>query len=151
MVEDKLSMAHSIETRVPFLDNDLVDFAQKIPVGLKLKNLNKVIRMDENEISKIYKSNDGKMIFRKAMSDNLPSDFLTLDKQGFSSPDQSWFKGESINFVKKTIFNKSANIYRYMDQKTTQNLVEDHLNGKTNRRLFIWYLLNFEYFTRFYD
>lgn len=151
VVEDKLSMAHSIETRVPFLDNDLVDFAQKIPVELKLKNLNKVIRMDENEISKIYKSNDGKMIFRKAMSDNLPSDFLTLDKQGFSSPDQSWFKGESINFVKKTIFNKSANIYRYMDQKTTQNLVEDHLNGKTNRRLFIWSLLNFEYFTRFYD
>ena len=38
MVEDKLSMAHGLETRLPFLDNDLVDFAQRVPVGLKLGN-----------------------------------------------------------------------------------------------------------------
>jgi len=53
IVDDKLSMAHSLETRVPFLDNDLVDFAQKIPVKLKLANLEKIKKMDENEIGKI--------------------------------------------------------------------------------------------------
>lgn len=49
LVEDKLSMAHSLETRVPFLDNDLVDFAMQVPIRLKLRNLNKVLRLNENE------------------------------------------------------------------------------------------------------
>ena len=65
VIEDKLSMAHSIETRVPFLDNELVNFSQKIPVKYKLGNLEKVIKMDENEIRKIIKTNDGKNILRK--------------------------------------------------------------------------------------
>ena len=65
VVEDKLSMAHSIETRVPFLDNDLVDFAQKIPVKYKLKDPNRLIAKDENEISKFIKTNEGKVILRK--------------------------------------------------------------------------------------
>ncbi len=48
VVEDKLSMAHSLESRVPFLDNDLVDFAQRVPVRLKLRDLDEVVRLDEN-------------------------------------------------------------------------------------------------------
>ena len=50
VVEDKLSMAHSLETRVPFLDNDLVDFAQKVPVRLKMSKLEETLRIDENSI-----------------------------------------------------------------------------------------------------
>ena len=49
VVEDKLSMAHGLETRVPFLDNDLVDFAMRVPVRLKLGNLGEVVRLNENE------------------------------------------------------------------------------------------------------
>ena len=52
LVDDKLSMAHSLETRVPFLDNDLVDFAMKTPVKYKLGNIKNVIKMDENEPGK---------------------------------------------------------------------------------------------------
>src|SRR6185369_287692 len=48
VVEDKLSMAHSLESRVPFLDNDLVDFAQRVPVRLKLRDLDHVVKLDEN-------------------------------------------------------------------------------------------------------
>ncbi len=48
VVEDKLSMAHSLESRVPFLDNDLVDFAQRVPVRLKLRDLEHVVKLDEN-------------------------------------------------------------------------------------------------------
>src|SRR5690606_7698081 len=48
VVEDKLSMAHGLETRLPFLDNDLVDFAMRAPVRLKLGNLGEVVRSDEN-------------------------------------------------------------------------------------------------------
>ncbi|WP_152021087.1 asparagine synthase (glutamine-hydrolyzing) [Aliarcobacter butzleri] len=151
VVDDKLSMAHSLETRVPFLDNDLVDFAQKIPVKFKLANLNKVIKMDENEIGKMQKTNDGKVILRKAMSKYIPEDIHKAVKQGFSSPDNSWFKGESIDFVKAKLLNSDANIYKYMDKDATQKLINEHLEGKQNRRLFVWSLLNFEEWSSIYD
>lgn len=151
VVDDKLSMAHSLETRVPFLDNDLVDFAQKIPIKFKLANLNKVIKMDENEIGKMQKTNDGKVILRKAMSKYIPEDIHKAVKQGFSSPDNSWFKGESIDFVKAKLLNSDANIYKYMDKDATQKLINEHLEGKQNRRLFVWSLLNFEEWSSIYD
>lgn len=150
VVDDKLSMAHSLETRVPFLDNNLVDFAQKIPVKFKLANLNKVIKMDENEIGKMQKTNDGKVILRKAMSKYIPEDIHKAVKQGFSSPDNSWFKGESIDFVKAKLLNSDANIYKYMDKDATQKLINEHLEGKQNRRLFVWSLLNFEEWSSIY-
>lgn len=143
VVEDKLSMAHSLETRVPFLDNDLVDFAQKVPVKYKLKNINKIIKMDENEIGKIKKTNDGKVILRNAMRKYIPKDIHKAVKQGFSSPDQSWFKGDSINFVRSKLLNSKAGLYKYLNKGATQKLIKEHLNGKKNRRLFIWSLLNF--------
>ena len=151
VVDDKLSMAHSLETRVPFLDNDLVDFAQKIPVKFKLGNLNKVIKMDENEIGKMQKTNDGKVILRKAMSKYIPEDIHKAVKQGFSSPDNSWFKGESIDFVKAKLLNSDANIYKYMDKDATQKLINEHLEAKQNRRLFVWSLLNFEEWSSIYE
>lgn len=144
VVDDKLSMAHSLETRVPFLDNDLVDFAQKIPAKYKLGDLHKVIKMNENEIGKMQKTNDGKVILRKAMSKYIPEDIHKAVKQGFSSPDNSWFKGESIDFVKAKLLNSDANIYKYMDKDAVKTLVNEHLTGQENRRLFIWSLLNFE-------
>lgn len=150
VVDDKLSMAHSLETRVPFLDNDLVDFAQKIPAKYKLGDLHKVIKMNENEIGKMQKTNDGKVILRKAMSKYIPEDIHKAVKQGFSSPDQSWFKGESIEFVKEKLLNKDANIYKYMDKDATQRLINEHLSGEQNRRLFIWSLLNFEEWSNIY-
>ncbi|VTX99053.1 asparagine synthase (glutamine-hydrolyzing) [Campylobacter concisus] len=150
VVEDKLSMAHSLETRVPFLDNDLVDFVQKIPVKFKLKNLKSVINVDENTIGKLQKTNDGKIILRKAMKKYIPSEINDAIKQGFSSPDESWFRGDSIDFVKIKLLNKDAKIYSYFDKKTVERLLEEHLNGKQNRRLFIWSLLNFEEFVQIY-
>ena len=144
VVEDKLSMAHSLEIRVPFLDNDLVDFAQKIPVKFKLSNLSKVVKMDENEIGKLQKTNDGKLILRKSMSKHIPENIHKAVKQGFSGPDNSWFKGESIEFVGEQLLDSNAKIYQYMDKKSTQKLINQHLSGEQNRRLFIWSLLNFE-------
>ena len=143
VVEDKLSMAHGLETRVPFLDNDLVNFAQKIPVKFKIKKINKTTKIDENEIGKRKKINDGKMIFRKSISKYMPKDINKAVKQGFSSPDRSWFKGESIDFVKEVLFKGNKKIYKYLDKKTVQKLTKEHLNVKKNRRLFIWSLLNF--------
>lgn len=149
VVEDKLSMAHSIETRVPFLDNDLVDFAQQLPIKYKLANLSQVMRMNENEPgqknSKYFqKTNDGKLMLRKVMSRYIPSEVTGREKQGFSAPDASWFKGESIEFVKNLLYPTDAHIYRYMDRDAVMELLNEHLSGKVNRRLFVWSLLNVE-------
>jgi asparagine synthase (glutamine-hydrolysing) len=149
VVEDKLSMAHSLETRVPFLDNDLVDFAMKLPVNLKLGNLTEVVRLNENEpgskTGKYFeKTRDGKLILRDVMSKYIPDEITNNIKQGFSAPDASWFKGESIEYVKKLIFKNNAAIYDFFDRDSVYKLVNEHLDGKVNRRLLIWSLLNFE-------
>jgi asparagine synthase (glutamine-hydrolysing) len=149
VVEDKLSMAHGLENRVPFMDNDLVDFAMECPVGFKLNNLTEVLRINENEPGskqKIYfqKTRDGKQILRDVMERYIPTDVTKAEKQGFSSPDASWFKGESIEFVRRTLLNSNARIHEIFDRKTVQGLLVPHLNGEQNRRLLIWSLLHTE-------
>ncbi|MED5534282.1 MAG: asparagine synthase (glutamine-hydrolyzing) [Pseudomonadota bacterium] len=149
VVEDKLSMAHSLETRVPFLDNDLVDFAMVCPVRLKLNNLTEVLRINENEPGRktaryFQKTNDGKQILREVMKHYVPDTITTAVKQGFSAPDASWFKGESIDFVRRRLLNKNALIYNYLDPRSVRTLVQEHLDGGENRRLLIWSLLNVE-------
>jgi asparagine synthase (glutamine-hydrolysing) len=156
VVEDKLSMAHSLETRVPFMDNDLVDFAMQCPVALKLNNLGEVVRLNENEAGRkpnkyFQKTSDGKQVLREMMSRYIPTDITEAKKQGFSSPDASWFKGESMEFVRKVIFGKSTKLYDFLDRESTVSLVNDHLSGEQNRRLLIWSLLNFEEFLHQYN
>lgn len=149
VVEDKISMAHSLETRVPFLDNDLVDFAMQCPVSLKLNNLNEVVHVNENEPGKktkrfFEKTSDGKQIVRDAMKKYMPPEISKAPKQGFSAPDASWFKGESIEFVKKALMDDKASIYSFLDPSATQSMVNEHLSGEQNLRLLIWSLLNVE-------
>jgi len=149
VVEDKLSMAHSLENRVPFMDNDLVDFAMQCPVGLKLNNLANVLKINENEPgskqdSYFKKTNDGKQILREMMARHIPIDITSAEKQGFSSPDSSWFKGDSIEFVKRILLNNNARIYSVLDRKSIAHMIDQHLRGEQNRRLLIWSLLNIE-------
>lgn len=148
-VEDKLSMAHGLETRVPFLDNDLVDFAMRLPVQVKLKSLDTVTRINENAYggkARLYFENthDGKLVLRRMMERYVPRAITNAVKQGFSAPDASWFKGESIEYVRNQLFSDKARLYEYLDRETVRSLVDDHIAGRENRRLLIWSLLNFE-------
>jgi len=147
VVEDKLSMAHSLETRVPFLDNDLVDFAQKLPVRTKLGNLDEVLRINENEPgpkTKIFfeKTKDGKRLLRRMMERHIPAEIAQREKQGFSAPDASWFKGESIDYVRRLLLSPNAAIYDLLDYKAVKELNLEHIEGRQNRRLLVWSLLN---------
>lgn len=147
VVEDKLSMAHGLESRVPFLDNDLVDFAMQCPVDLKLNNLSEVVRINENEPGNktnqyFQKTKDGKQIVRDVMKKYMPPEISQAEKQGFSAPDASWFKGESIDFVKEKLLRKDAPLYDYLDPDIALTLINDHLSGQQNRRLLIWSFLN---------
>jgi asparagine synthase (glutamine-hydrolysing) len=149
VVEDKLSMAHSLETRLPFLDNDLVDFAQQVPVGLKLGNLAGVVRLNENEPGPktqrfFERARDGKLILRKVMERYIPAEVTEREKQGFSGPDASWFRGESIDYVRRRLLESDAAIFEFVDRDAVRGMVEQHLSGSQNRRLLIWSLLSVE-------
>jgi asparagine synthase (glutamine-hydrolysing) len=149
LMEDKLSMAHGLESRLPFLDNDLVEFAMKLPLRFKLARLDELTRINENDPGRktdnyFQRTRDGKMLLRKAMSAYVPDDVASRTKQGFSAPDASWFKGESIDFVKRVVWNDKAKLYNFLDKDVVQSLVAEHLNGSSNRRLLIWSLLYVE-------
>lgn len=155
LVEDKLSMAHGLETRVPFLDNDLVDFAMRVPVRYNLHKLGEVVRINENEPGdkrgKYYeKTNDGKNLVRKALTQFVPSEYAYGLKQGFSAPDGSWFKGESIEYIKSILFDRRALLYNYIQPETAQALMSQHFSGQQNHRLLIWSLLCFEWWCRLF-
>ena len=155
VVEDKLSMAHSLETRVPFLDNDLVEFAQKLPLHMKVDAV-EVEKFDDNSYAHLYKEKilrieNGKVLLRNAMRRYLPDNIINRPKQGFSSPDASWFKGESVNYIKNALLDDRAYICNFLDKKTIHRLIGDHLSGNVNRRLLIWSLLSFEKWGKKFD
>lgn len=152
VVEDKLSMSHSLETRVPFLDNDLVDFAMKLPAHLKLKNLDNPTPMDENIAGKRIQyqnqTNEGKIILRNTMSRLIPPEITESVKQGFSAPDASWFRGESIDYIRDLLLAPNAKIYSFLNRAYITNVIDQHCSGKVNYRLLIWSLLCFEWWCR---
>jgi asparagine synthase (glutamine-hydrolysing) len=156
VVEDKLSMAHGLETRVPFMDNDLVDFAMRCPVGLKVNHLAEVVLINENEPSdkkELYlrRTKDGKQILRDVMRQYIPNDIVNAEKQGFSAPDASWFRGDSMDYVRRSLMGRDARIFTWLDRKAVQELICDHLDGRENRRLLIWSLLNLEEWLKYVD
>ncbi len=152
VVEDKVSMAHSLETRVPFLDNDLVDFAVSLPLRMKLRNLDHVLAMDENDPAKrqhyAQQSSDGKAILRGAMAKFLPADVSSRVKQGFSAPDASWFRGHSIDYLNKLLRDPRALIFEFLEPKYVTRILDEHSSGQVNHRLLIWSLLSFEWWCR---
>ncbi len=146
VVEDKLSMAHGLESRVPFLDNDLVDFAMRVPVKYKLNNLAEVARLNENDTGAkpeqfFQRTKDGKQILRDAMSRHIPESVTGRTKQGFSSPDASWFKGESIDFVRRQL-GRTSPLFEILDAGAVSEVLESHFSGRENRRLLVWGLLS---------
>jgi asparagine synthase (glutamine-hydrolysing) len=155
VVEDKLSMAHSLESRVPFLDNDLVDFALRVPVRLKLRDLDNVVKIDENEPGAkgekfFQRTRDGKLILRQVMGRHVPETVTEQVKQGFSGPDASWFRGDSIDYVREVLLDRDAKLYEFFSPEGVRGLVNEHLDGRENRRLLLWSLLSFEHWCRIF-
>lgn len=150
-VGDKLSMANSLEERFPFLDNNLVDFAMKVPIRHKLKNFEEVTKVDENEVRRnaryFMQHDDGKNVLRESMKSLLPEQIINRKKQGFSSPDESWFRGENFQYVNETLTAPNTKFDRYIDKGYVRKVLNDHAKG-TNHRLLIWSLISFEEWCR---
>ena len=132
--EDKNSMAFSIESRVPFLDNDLVDFILALPPSLKIKN------------------GWSKYIMRRAMRDYLPGKIRNRRwKVGFTTPETSWMRAEKDHVLE--IFSSSSFRSRpYFDVEKVREAFDWFLEGKTNESLVFWRILNVELWLRvFFD
>ena len=82
------------------------------------------------------------------MERHRPTDIAKAAKQGFSSPDASWFKGDSIDFVRDRLLDPKAAVYDILDHGATTKLINEHLSGERNRRLLIWSLLNVDEWMR---
>jgi asparagine synthase (glutamine-hydrolysing) len=132
IVDDKLSMAHSVEARVPFLDNELVNYATRIPPKFKLQ------------------PGESKMVLRRAMRNLLPEDVLLRRKQGFTPPDRTWYKGQSLAYIRDLILGPRASARGYFRPAYIEKILEDHLANRRNHRFLIWSLMCFEWWNRLF-
>ena len=120
---DRMSMAHSLEVRVPFLDHELLEFAASIPPGLKIHRLTK------------------KYILRKAAKNLLPKGHFRRDKRGFSIPLTFWFRNELRPFVKQLLAPERVAAMGYFDPARVATLLDEHFTARENHENKIWALV----------
>ncbi len=139
ITDDHVSMAHGLETRVPFLDNRLADLAFRLPASMKVNTA----RLANNSQGPL-ESVDGKRILRRAMGRYLPEEFTQQPKQGFSPPDENWYRGPSMDYIRSILLDKPTVDRPWFDQGFVRAKLTEHFEGKRNHRLLIWSLLSFE-------
>jgi asparagine synthase (glutamine-hydrolysing) len=121
---DKMTMATSVEARVPFLDHHLVEYAMGIPVALKIKGAS------------------GKHILKHALEKVLPSDLLYRPKRGFGAPIREWFRGASGELLGGLIMNSSIRRRELFDYALITRLIDEHQRGARDWSFHLWALLN---------
>jgi asparagine synthase (glutamine-hydrolysing) len=132
MKQDQMSMAASIESRVPFLDHPLVEFTATLPERLKLRG------------------RTTKYILREAMRDFLPPEILSRAKMGFPVPIGRWFRGEYRAVVDEYILGSRATSREIFDPLYVQALVQEHQNGHRDHSERLWALANVEIWHRIF-
>ena len=123
MKADKMSMAHALEVRVPFLDHEFAEFCCTIPSDMKLQGFTT------------------KAIFRSAMKGILPDRIRLRGKQGYSLPIKNWLRGELRDYMEDS-FSSSDLIGNYFDRAFIRRLIDEHNQLKANHNHVLWALLN---------
>jgi len=132
-VDDSMSMAHSLELRVPLLDNRLVDSMVSVPWELKYRP-----------------GTHGKLLLRKAVQEILPEKSLCKPKWGFSVNVNAWYKGELGELVKQVLPDSEV-IRRYFSQDFVDNLIARSFSSRNRRyQLLLWQLLGFHFWHRIF-
>ena len=132
MKQDQMSMAASIESRVPFLDHPLVEFATRLPPRLKLRGLTT------------------KYVLRQAMRDTLPPEILTRKKMGFPVPIDAWFRGSFRPIVDEFVLGRRAMQRGLFEPAALRALVADHDVGTARNGQRLWSLINLELWHRIF-
>lgn len=132
VLEDKLSMAHSLETRVPLLDHELVDFVLDLPWPL----------LCDGAI--------GKRVFRESVAPWLPADVVARPKMGFGPPDASWYRTALRPWIEREL---SAEVLRrggVFEPAFVARVLAEHFRGARNHVSLIWTLLSVTTWQRVY-
>ena len=130
MKQDQMSMAASIESRVPFLDHHLVEFATALPPRMKLRGLTT------------------KWILREAVKHLLPREILTRKKMGFPVPFSLWLRGSGAGLARDVLLDSRARQRGIMDPAAVSALIDEHASGVTDAGDALWSLLNLELWYR---
>jgi asparagine synthase (glutamine-hydrolysing) len=123
---DRMSMAHSIESRVPLLDNEVIAFAGMLPAALKIKDGRR------------------KHILKEVAASLLPPGMVDRRKQGFGVPLGVWFRGNLRELFADTLLSPRALQRGYFKPAFVRLLVNEHLSGKRDHTLRLWQLVVFE-------
>jgi len=129
---DKVTMACSLEGRLPFLDHRLVELAFQIPGRLKIRGRTM------------------KRVFKKAVRDLVPSEVLRKPKHGFSVPIDHWFRDELKAFAFEVLFDERTRRRNMLNMTMIERLWKEHLNGRHVWDTHLWLLLNLELWQRIY-
>jgi asparagine synthase (glutamine-hydrolysing) len=133
MKQDQMSMAASIESRVPFLDNKMIEFAARLPVEMKLRGMTT------------------KYVLRQAMKNVLPAEILTRKKMGFPTPVGAWFRGPYQHILDEYVLGPRASERGVFNPGYVKELVARHRAGENHTER-LWMLVNFEIWQRrFFD
>jgi asparagine synthase (glutamine-hydrolysing) len=127
---DRMTMAASIESRVPFLDHELAEYVSDLPDSHRLRGLN------------------GKWILRQAAAQLLPKAILERKKVGFRVPVNEWFRGPMRGYLQDHLQGAGSRTRHYYDPKVLDAMIADHLEGRHNREKVLWTLLNLEVWHR---
>lgn len=127
---DRVSMFHSCELRVPFLDHRLVEFAFSIPINLLLN------------------SKGSKVVFRKALSKNVSNNIAFAKKRSIQSPQREWLAEGWRQFVSDIIESKSFANRGWVVPSKAKEMYSDYLNGERKNSFFIWQWINLELWAR---
>lgn len=110
--------------------------------------------MDEDELRKtdlyFQQTGDGKNCLRKAMTELLPASVINRPKQGFSAPDESWYRGAGIAYVRRILDDPKACYSEFIRPQTVERILTEHCDRGINHRLLIWSLLCFEWWCRIF-
>ena len=129
---DRMSMAHSIESRVPLLDNKVIDFAATLPASLKIKNGRR------------------KHILKETLRPLLPPGILDRRKQGFGIPLGNWFRGGLTGLFADVLDAPTTKQRGYFEPAFVARLLREHLAGERDHTARLWQLLVFELWHRQY-
>ena len=121
---DKLTMAASVEARVPFLDHHLVEYAMGVPRALKVEG------------------RSGKHVLKRALEGVLPRDLLYRPKRGFGAPVGGWFRGRSAPELEARVMNSALRRRGLLDYGFVARLFDEHRRGARDWGFHLWALLN---------
>jgi asparagine synthase (glutamine-hydrolysing) len=127
---DRMSMAHSLETRAPFLDNDVLDLTGTMPESLKIRGRTQ------------------KWVLRQAFADALPPENVNRVKRGFGMPVASWLRGHMQDYAREVLLDTQTIERGYFRREAVAGLIDEHTSGTVDHGQRIWALLVLELWHR---